>query len=220
MALLEANGIPVVEGVVSVPRTGRAVARVRLVEADSPVAQGDAVVLAFESGPRHQMTCERAGPGIGGQRLLLVGGAGKLDQTLKPKSYQGIPAKLAILDVLNEVGERPGQIEANQVLTHYIRLGKPAYIELSRVLGEGQIWRCNPDGTIYVGLEQSLSYPNTPDVLEGDFSMSRFVLPLTPDLRPPMRLEAMFLGKLTALGRVERVDHHIGGRNRTEVLCG
>ncbi|MDX2122965.1 MAG: hypothetical protein SF070_18135 [Gemmatimonadota bacterium] len=221
MAILTANGVAVAEGTLNVPRTGRPAALLSLATALPPAEVGGAVTLRFETGQEFAMTCTRTGPEKGGQQVRVVGGRGKLETVLGPRFYQGIPAQLAILDILNEAGETPGAVDAPELFTAYVRQAKPAWVELHRALDllPGRVWRVRPDGAVFVGRETDATHPETPEVWEAGFGLGRYILPLSPALRVGERLRARYLGQVRDLGRLERVIHRIGPRSQTEVLC-
>lgn len=222
MALLLANTAPVSEGRITLPRTGRLTASLRLAVTSAPVSRGEAVTLRFETGESLATTCLDVGRDGGFWRLYLVGGAGGLDRLLRPKFYEGIPARTVLLDLLQEVGETPGEVDAPEVLLRYTRYAHPAWEELRRLLLllQGRTWRIQPGGQVWVGRETWPAFAQRLRAVQYDAAQRRYWFTLVPALQPGVRLEGSVGGHEIQFGPVERVVHHIGRANRTEVFCG
>lgn len=201
MAYASVNGHPIGTGWLSVPRAGRPVAEVRIaVDAKKkPLAEGDAATLAFQDGTQYAMTCMYAGVERGLMRVKLAGGAGKLDTPVRPKFYRGIAARAVITDVLAEVGEQPGDIDAPGAFEAYVRMAEPARLALGTALHAKwpqHVWRVKADGKLYVLQDTFPDFGQDLDVIEAHPGERRAVCRPVPSLQP---------GVTTNLGRVDRV---------------
>ncbi|WP_337869850.1 hypothetical protein [Meiothermus sp.] len=222
MPVLLANNAKVSEGHINLPLTGRLTATLRLAADNASASRGEAVVLRFESGETFATTCLDVGRDGGFWRLYVVGGAGKLDMRLRPKFYEGVPARTILLDMLQEVGEAPGSLDAPETFARYTRYGYPAWQELRRVLLllPERNWRIMPDGGVWVGRETWPMFAEELRASRYDFVQRRHWFPLTPALQPGVRLHGVAGGYEAQFGPVERLTHHIGPVLRTEVICG
>ncbi|PZA07756.1 MULTISPECIES: hypothetical protein [unclassified Meiothermus] len=222
MALLMANRHPIARANLSIPRVGRLTARLLLaVEASrAPIRVGDSVSLILAD-MAFATTCLRVGAAGGWWSVLVVGGAGKLDMDVRPKFYRGVRADVVVRDTLAECREKAGEIDLPTLLPTWSRMGGPARLALSQVLEQfpGRAWRVLPSGEVWVGKENWPGYDRSVDVVEAMPLLRQYQLQLEPSLLPGVRLQGYVAGKLTELGRVERVLHLIGPELRTEVLC-
>lgn len=222
MALMTANRQPVARANVSIPRTGRVTARLLIAAPanEEPIVPGDRVDLQL--GPaRFVTTCLRAGAAGAWWSVLVAGGAGKLDQVVRPKFYRGVPAAVIVKDTLAECREAAGEIDLPAFLPTWSRLGGPARQALTQVLEQftDRSWRVLSTGEVWVGKESWAQYPRQVDVVEALALQRQYRLQLEPDLLPGVSLKGIVTGKPTDLGRVERVVHLVGPELRTEVYC-
>lgn len=211
MAYMEANGLAVVVGTLTIPRLGRAVAELRLSAAadKAPIKAGDKVQLTFEDGTTYQMSAERAGADRGLWRVRLVGGAGGLSKVVKPKYYQGIPAATALKDLLTEAGEEAGAVDLPGSLNYWTRRQGPAGEAIRALFLKfpTRAWRIEKDGKLWAGVE---AWPAGPEVsvIAHDAIAGSYMLRSEPTLTPGVECEA--------IGKVGRVLHRIGEKVRTE----
>jgi len=218
MSLLNANGIPVAEAYLSLPRVGRGVGSLVLGDSEGP-APGEAVTLKWESGETLACTCVVAQKVRGWWSLSIALGAGKLSRVLPSRYYEGIPAATVAKDLLGEAGEAIGEIDLPGTLTRYVRREGPAYQQLSALLaGTDRAWRIQPDGKVWIGLD---GYPQEGpvDVVKAHPQTRRYTLGLSPDLQPGVSLLGRLDGEERPLGKVDRVAHRVGKELRTEVWC-
>lgn len=212
MAYLTANGFAASEGVLTIPRLGRAVGEFLLSvpASDSPIAKGAAVALKFQDGTTYQMAAERVGAERGLVRVLLVGGAGGLSKVLKPKFYEDAPATTVAKDVFTEAGEEPGDLDLPGSLKAWVRREGSAYQALRALLLEypKRAWRIQPDGKAWIGVE---TWPVGPEVriIEARPARGSILLEASPSLMPAL--------DVPAVGKVGRVVHQVGAQIQTEV---
>lgn len=224
MSLLTANGIPVSQAYISLPRVGRGVADLVLVPGDkTPPRVGGSVTLTWQEGRLHTlvMTCVSAERSRGWWRMRCEMGAGGLGRTLPSRYYEGIPAATVARDILTEAKEKPGGIDLPGVLPRYVRREAPAYQQLAALLvGTGRVWRITPKGEVWIGVD---TFPPTQpyEVLQARREIRVYLLGLVPELLPGLTLQG-YVGQdePEELGRVERVVHRVGRELRTEVWCG
>lgn len=212
MAYLEANGIAVVDGALSLPAVGRAVAELRLASpaAEEAIRKGGAVTLTFQDGTTYEMGCLRAGEERGLLRVRLAAGKGKLGAVIPPKFYEGAPATVVFKDVLSEAGELAGDLDLPGTLPAWARREGPAFEAIRAFFIEypTRAWRVMPDGRVWAGVPTWEAGPEV-RIVERDPGRARYVLGHLPSLQPGVTLEG--------IGQVDRVIQHIGKRLRTEV---
>lgn len=222
MSLLTANGLPVSQAYISLPRVGRGVADLVLVPGDkTPPRAGALVTLTWQEGQPHTfvMTCVSAERSRGWWRMRCEMGAGGLGRILPSRYYEGIPAATVVRDILTEAKEKPGDIDLSGILPRYVRREGPAYQQLAALLaGTDRIWRVTPGGEVWVGVD---TFPPTRpyEVLQARREVRAYVLGLTTELLPGVTLWG-YVDKQDEpeeLGRVERVVHRVGRELRTEV---
>jgi hypothetical protein len=218
--ILSLNGHPAADGSLSIPRVGRPTAEFRLAVSgeEAPIQVGQPVSLRFESGETYQMTAFRAQADGAFWRVGLVGGANRIRTRLNAKFYVGVPAYVILRDILSEVGETPGEINAPDLLPAWPRFARAAGQELQTLLARFNLsWRIEPDGRVWIGREAPQPYPETLEALEAAPQWGRYVFALTPALRPGMSLKADVGGFAVSIGMVGDLVHHIGSQLRTEV---
>jgi hypothetical protein len=150
MSVLTASGLPVARAAIHLPSQGRG-----WIEASLNLAVGlepkEAVSLDFETGETIETTCARTWLDGGFLQVMLQLGAGKLGQVVPQKFYEGISAATVIRDLLYEIGEVPGQINAPQILTQWVRVAGNSASALSSLCSSiGMDWRVGTDGKVHV----------------------------------------------------------------------
>lgn len=211
MAYLEANGHDVTEGLIEIPKIGRAVADLRIATpaSESPIAVGDAVTLTFEDGTEFKMACARAGDLKGTWQVRLVGGAGKMGNAVKAKFYSEIESADFLKDVLREVGEEAGTIDLPGQLKFWSRLEGTGFSALQALMlnHPKRIWRIGRDGKLTAFIPAATTGPDV-TLVEALPASNRYILAVAPTLEPLQTIE---------FGDVDRVVHRIsGGKLRTE----
>lgn len=212
MAFLTAAGVDVTEGLIEVPKVGRAVADLRLSAAlaEAPFAVGDPVTVAFEDGTEYAMTCQRAGDRNGLLTVRLVGGAGKLGKDVKAKFYGNDIAHADVFkDLLREAGETAGAIDLPGSLKYWSRHAGTGFEALRALMLEApkRIWRVDRAGAVNVFVPAAVAGPDV-TLIEAFPASNRFILAVAPTLEPLQTI---------AQGEVDRVIHRIdAGKLRTE----
>lgn len=223
MSLLEANHFPVASGRVHIPLIGASLAELRLAvpAEETPIQEGQAVTLAFETGETLETTCIRAGSDGAYWCIKVVGGKARMNTVLPPKYYQGIPISTVIRDLVGEAGEQIAEAGPDTVVTYYTRLEGPAWQLLGHALQESPdySWRIHADGQLHIARWTWPDYPETLKVLESRPDRRRHVFPFTVGLQPGVRLKGSVGGVTVTLGHVELVTHWLGRQLRTEVWC-
>ncbi|MCX7802282.1 MAG: hypothetical protein N2313_04590 [Meiothermus ruber] len=218
MSLLEANGIPVIEASLSLPRVGRGVGFLSLAAPQGP-RSGEPVRLRWQDGTEWFCTALRSGLERGSWRLEAVCGAGGLGRVLSRRYYQGIPAATVAKDILTEAGEEPGEIDLPGTFTHYVRpIGTAWELLMALLAGTNRTWRVDLDGRVWIGVD---SYPpqGPVPVVRARPEARHYTLPLSPELQPGTTLRGVVGGVEQNLGKIERVTHWVGRELRTEVWC-
>lgn len=212
MAFLTAGGQDVTEGLIEVPKTGRAIADLRLATAagDAPINIGDAVTLAFEDGTEYAMACVRAGDRNGLWAVRLVGGVGGLGKDVKAKFYGNDVAFGDVFkDALREVGETAGDVDLPGSLKFWSRHAGTAFEAIRALLIESpkRTWRVGRDGKVNVFIPAASAGPAV-ELVEAFPASNRYMLNVAPTLEPYQTIQ---------FGEVDRVIHRIdGGKLRTE----
>lgn len=154
MSYCTANGLPVSEARITVPRIGVWVATLEL-EEDGELLDRTELVLG---GVRFVGTVRRSGLRDGGRRIQLVGGAGGLRTQVAAQGYRNVPVSLVLSDILKQAGEKLSttcnRTLLATVLPHWGVVRSPAGQALGHVLQHvGASWRVLLDGTLWLGVE-------------------------------------------------------------------
>ena len=147
----------------------------------------------------------QGGEFAGTQTVRVVGGAGKLSETCKPRGYRNVSAQQVAQDICSGVGERlSSSVALSSTLSFWSILGQPAgsaLDALARKLGDGFEWRVANDGTIWIGED---TWPKTEiDPLTLAFDPSRGVLQLGCDY-PTLQAGVTLDGR-----KIARVRHRV-----------
>jgi len=236
MTLLTANLEAVSSGTITLPRIGRGVMDLRLAipRRDSRIKPLDKVELVFSSGESFKTTCLRAGPDGGFWRVLLVAGAGKMNEVeIKPKFYSIARMLTPITDAIRESGEAVGKVEISDPtpLRNWVRPQTTLSRELRALMlgfvsrpvlksgppldNSDYFYRIDAAGLVNVGLEvwpEGGKY----EVLEDGADTGLWTVPLSPGLEPGKTLILERDGQ-TVTVRVDRVEHYIGAHLRTRI---
>lgn len=107
----------------------------------------------------------RSGTAEGQASLLIAGGNGGLWAELPPRAYQQAPLRLPLQDLLTAAGEQLSPFSTTPVL----QASLPAWVrrrgEAGRSLDHladaaGAVWRVQPDGLVFVGLDTWTEAPD------------------------------------------------------------
>lgn len=175
-------------------------------------------VVLDDGGIQFRGTARAGGVHGNRARVLLVGGAGGLSNTLPAKHHRSTPARAVIEDILRESGETLALDSDSTVLSTLLPFwtrqeGKAGQLLTTLCQDElGANWRVKRDGTVWVGRD---SYPeqNLDHVLEAYDPSERLAVIATD--------RAELLPGMTFRGQqVRRVAHLIAERSRSEVWFG
>lgn len=198
MPLLNLDGIPVLEAVISLPRQGVPIARLALDATSLPAVKSTPSVLATADGGvlvTGYPVQDRLGVDAGGfLQVLMHGGAGKLPTLATPKWYAGgaIPGSLKVGIVLGDLLDAAGETLDSGVdqgllqtaLQGWTTWAQPIATMLdalvSTKLPDGTVWRITAAGKLWVGVD---TWPKVqlPDAtLEQDFPRERRAVLISP----------------------------------------
>lgn len=155
MAYATANGAAVIEGRISVPRTGAWTAELLV---DSQTSISGSVTLSV-GGLKFKGTTRRGGAFLGTSFVGLVGGAGGLSGTSTPKTYRAAPLSMPLADIAAGAGETLASTLDNAVtsfqLPFWVMAQSSWGAALERLLDNvaGAVWRILPNGSLWVGVE-------------------------------------------------------------------
>ncbi len=217
------NYWPALKGKLVVPRIGRPVAEVWLEPRRRNLAlqPGKPVVLDIEYGPEFSMSVLAAEEDAGLWKLRLVGGSGGLSRVVSAKLYQHRRACDIIADLLEEVGEKIGELAPQQMVPRWQRQEGLAYQALEALMVNlNQTWHMNVGGEVWVGQENWETYPEVVRLGEPPQGQPKIALAgLEPALGPRVELHGYWGEQRGRVGKVDRVVHYFEGHVWTEVYC-
>lgn len=223
MAYLTMDQTPVSTGTVTLPQTGRLVADLHLAATSAPPGRDTPVTLTFQGGQTYRCAVERANPQGGFHMVRLVGGTGGLSKDIPEKFYAGVEKKQVLLDILSECGETAGDVQLPGTLTFWVRPAGPAHEALRALLAltPERVWRMQPDGRVWVGVEQWPDHARAAQVDTEDAARGVFLCLPDPALTPGVRV-SLRRGEQEIVKRAVRVVHQLrgGGSIRVEVHTG
>lgn len=215
MAVLSANGLGVAKAMIHLPEFGRGWVDLTIDEAVG-FAKSDAVLLEFETGETITCTCSDEWLEQGFSSATLRLGANGFGKRIPQKFYEGIPAATVIGDLLREIGEVPGQINAPQILTQWVREAGAAGHALTALCRAINVpWRVGLDGRTNV----TRAAPTKTLTLEARrFLQSEVILDLAPQVTPFSHNLAVSADGETVTGVPRAVRHVLWGKDQfTEV---
>lgn len=215
MAVLMANGLDVARAMIHLPEFGRGWVDLTIDQADG-FAKTDAVLLEFETGQTISCTCSDTWLEAGFLGATLRLGANGFGHKIPQKFYEGIPAATVIGDLLREIGEVPGQINAPQILTQWVREAGCAGDALTALCRAINLpWRVGLDGRTVV----TRAAPTTTLKLEArKILQSEIILNLEPQIAPFSHNLELTADQETILGVPRAVRHVLWGKDQfTEV---
>lgn len=148
------GSIPILSGTLELPLCGAWTAQV---EADSDEQPEPAATLTIDG--REFVGTVAWGSSVHGRiGAMVVGGAGALSKPTTTRFYHNVPARIPVLDLILEHGERlahPTDPALDLHLDAWIRAAVAAGTELQALAQHalGGNWRVLPDGSIWVGRE-------------------------------------------------------------------
>jgi len=188
MAFCTVNEIPVLSGIVGLPRIGIWSADVDLPAPASAPSGAASIALGSLT---FVGTFARAGfDGRGRLRAWVVGGAAGLGKTLAPKSYLGVPLRIPLQDVLTDAGEKLSPAADAATLAFQVpawsRMRAVASASLAAIAAvTGASWRVLSDGTVWVGPESWLKSDMVASAISFEpEARRRTVASLTPKILP------------------------------------
>jgi hypothetical protein len=208
--LLAGSAVPVLSASLTLPGFGAWVAEV---EAEEEFSGGGAATLRVEgdSASVDFRGCLSLGISFAGRRrAYLVGGAGRLSAPLLARYYQGSPARLVVLDLLQEAGETLSPLSAglDVLLPRWARLPGPAGLALGDLCSALALrWAVTAAGEVFITPESTppTPYPGAVEILSADGLGRSLGLDLAlPDLAPGHALPSF--------GEVARVSYSFTGR--------
>lgn len=186
---LSVNGAPVVGGRITLPENGRWVASLALVSEE--LEEGASVVLLSDDSQLSLVGTVLRGAKSDSDQLdlLVVGGAGKLDDSVEAQGYESTTAEIIASSICSAVGESlaPSPELSTLLLPSWSRAEGPASQALDALSSEIEIpWRVNALGLVEFSV---LSYPTSDDEaaveLERDEAAGELVLSVEmPRLMP------------------------------------
>ena len=160
-ALCTANGIPIAEATIHLPRSGVWHADLSVVT-ETPADVTGTIALSIMGGQLLMNGSSYAPPLTwrGVTRLRMAAGAAGLGTKLAAQGYSNAPASVIVGDVLNGAGETLSSTSMSLgARMNWCRLAPPeggasAGTALRAIVLElGAVWRSLPDGTIWIGIE-------------------------------------------------------------------
>jgi hypothetical protein len=215
VAFATLNGVPVFHGAICIPRVGAWTADLTV---DSATALTGACTLVIDGGLTLKGTAVplQTGVWLDTARLRVVGGAGGLGKTAKPRHYRQTTARIVLQDLLTTAGE---QLSATADLATlalslpmWTTVAAPIGRMIAALLGDSRLpatttWRVLPGGTLFVGRE------TWPDSGLANLTDYQDLAEQPEDAALELGVEAPRLLPGTTLGgrRVSYVEHKIDG---------
>jgi hypothetical protein len=202
------------EAVITIPRIGVPQLSASIVGA---VTLPERITLEVGEGLSWEATVTRQG--VDGERTFVraAGGAGRMASILEAKSYQGVPVRIPLEDIVRDAGETLSPTASAAVLGLFLgrwtRVRQSAAFALAGLLASaGRLssqgapsWRILADGTLWVGHE---TWPETR--LEGWTLLAEAPHRGSVDI---VALEpAVFPGETFGGRRISIVEHRLSAR--------
>ena len=205
------NGMPIFAGTITLPENGRWYAKVSI--SAEEISEGSSAVLTTDEGTPWLIGTVLRGKLVEDRfDALLVGGAGKLDETVPAQGYRSTSAQIVASSICSAVGETlaPSPLLASTILSSWTRAEGPAMRALDALALElGVPWRVNALGLVEFS---PVTYAAADDetAVELDRSEARGLLTLSVE-------EPRLLPGTTIRGVSARTIVHDLGANTTEV---
>ena len=207
MTAINANGYPVLEGVISAPRSGAWWAEIQTV---APLVTGDSVTIS--DGTTNLVgTVDRGGNAVTRNVARIVGGGGKLKNLSSANHWRGATVGKILGDICSDLGEKKTFAIDPRISLGILPFwstplesgGSSLHTLASHI---GQVWRVFTNGDIWIG-DPNLGLPETDfPVLEPHPEDDSYdVAPESLSLWP---------GKLQGGGVVQRVEYSLGDNLR------
>jgi len=223
MALVTANNVAVISGVITRPLVGVWTADLKLDQTTdaSGFTPGTKVTIASENNYSIAGVVDpnRGGSFLDSMHVRILGGAGGMSKLATARAYaQGSLARDVINGLMRDGGESLSSttdagmlatsIGAWAVLGHTVGWNLRA---LLRIVAPAMSWRMLPDGTLWIGSETWPAASGTFDAIDQDPADGSYVLGVEAPFCAPGT-------SISGLGNVNRcIDVIAGGRLRTHV---
>jgi hypothetical protein len=151
------NGADVFALALTEPRVGVWTAALSCLDGAADLSQGLEIRIADSVAWRGVVRSSGVHNGV--RSIAAVGGKGGLSTVLEPKSYQGVPLRIPLADIVAGAGETLSPAcDAGLLgimLRRWSRIRQSAAFSLAALLDAvgGPAWRILPDGTLWVGTE-------------------------------------------------------------------
>lgn len=151
-----ANGSPVLQGAITIPRVGAWRAELEVSQDDAAKLTGAVEVKVGTQ--TWKGTSVDVGDYAGRVKLRVVGGKGGLGKATAARYYASIPARVVASDALGEGGEALSSTASAallaSVLPFWTRVAGTVAESLEQIVDElGASWRILDDGTVWVGTD-------------------------------------------------------------------
>lgn len=205
MSDLTVNGAPVLSATLDFPRSGVWVATCVLDSADVPEL-GAATVAGDRLELRGALV--EAGEDSGTVTVRLVGGAGRLGETLAPRAYRNAPLSVIVADIAREAGETLARdidpSVARITPAQWTRAAVPAAVALATALdAAGASWRFNAAGELWYGRDTypSAELPSDAGFIHFDAieSATLYQCDSAPALQPATTLDGRRASRLSII---------------------
>ena len=159
MALLTANGVPVVRATIIRPRIGVWHADLEVDAADAAGFAGPVELSLYDGAIVLSGTARRSGQTRNTVYVRVVGGADGLGGELPARGYQNVPLRIPLADVLSAAGETLSPASDAGVLATSLAFWARGQMSAGKALtallaaAGAPSWRILADGTLWVGPE-------------------------------------------------------------------
>jgi hypothetical protein len=211
VAYLTVSTIPAgASSVLTLPLQGRPWADVTLAARAVSFKAYDEVLVNLQGGDTYQMTVERIGGKGGFTAAYLVCGTGGLSREIGPKFYQKIPAKKILEELLQDCGEKAGDIDLPGTLPAWVRAAGPAHEALRALMMRypERVWRMRPSGEVDVMIPTWPEHAKSQRILHEDAAVGSYTVALDPKLQPGRHV-TLSRGEEEFGKRITRVSHSL-----------
>jgi hypothetical protein len=206
-------------GEITVPETGRAVARLKLATPGLVLEVGVAITARFQNGLEYRMTVARSNADGGFSSLVAVGGADRAHIAPKAKFYEGIALRSIASDAIREAGETVGSIALEGIAQRWTRREQSLVETLEQLCaGRGVTWWVDRAGAVNIDRLEWPTDSSTELTVVGDLAAyGALICEINPEIEP-RRVYTINRAGRRYQAQVLRVVHRIGSKLRTEVV--
>lgn len=209
MALVNANGQAVLDLPLCLPLIGAWHADLRV---DAPDTITGAVTISIDDDRLVlKGTASRTGAFAGTSYVRVVGGAGGLGKTARPRHYNQTSVRIVLGDLLADAGESLSPAASSSILGHRLEAWTTAALPVGMLISRlmttaapGASWRILPSGQLWIGAEtwpDSGLAVDTYQITDENPAVGEAILaPDSPLLLP---------GTTLAGRRVSYIQHHV-----------